>query len=99
MKYQKYLRHLDKVIPKNGDATGFINYHAHMLYCIHVHALHTWWCSLVPRPHLQGGKGSGELGQNSWACAKEFPRASEIMALAQSHDKLTTGMQHRCIAV
>ena len=39
--------------------------------------------SLVPRPHLQGGKGSGELGQNPWACAEEFPRANQI---ALSHD-------------
>ena len=51
--------------------------------------------SLVPRPHPQGGKGSGELRQNPWACAEEFPRANEIAALAQSHDKLTAGMQHR----
>ena len=58
--------------------------------------------SLVPRPHPQGGKGSGELGQNPWACAEEFPRANEIVALAQSYDKLTAGMQHRytvCIAI
>ena len=51
--------------------------------------------SLVPRPHPRGGKGSGELGQNPWACAEEFPRANEIVALAQSYDKLTAGMQHR----
>ena len=50
--------------------------------------------SLVPRPHPRGGKGSGELGQNPWACAEEFPRANEIVALAQSYDKLTAGMQH-----
>ena len=59
-------------------------------------------CSLVPRPHPRGGKGSGELGQNPWACAEEFPRANEIVALAQSYDKLTAGMQHRytvCIAI
>ena len=58
--------------------------------------------SLVPRPHPRGGKGSGELGQNPWACAEEFPRANEIVALAQSYDKLTAGMQHRytvCIAI
>ena len=51
--------------------------------------------SLVPRPHPRGGKGSGELGQNPWACTEEFPRANEIVALAQSYDKLTAGMQHR----
>ena len=51
--------------------------------------------SLVPRPHPRGGKGSGELGQNPWACAEEFPCANEIVALAQSYDKLTAGMQHR----
>ena len=57
------------------------------------------------RSHLQGGKGSGELGQNPWACTEEFPCANEIAALAQSHDKLTkltARMQHRytgCIAV
>ena len=50
--------------------------------------------SFVPRPHLQGGKGSGELGQSPWTCAEEFPRANEIAALAQSCDKLTAGMQH-----
>ena len=58
--------------------------------------------SLVPRPHPRGGKGSGELGQNPWACAEEFPRANEILALAQSYDKLTAGMQRRhtiCIAI
>ena len=36
------------------------------------------------------------------ACAEEFPRANEIVALAQSYDKLTAGMQHRytiCIAI
>ena len=58
--------------------------------------------SLVPRPHLRGGKGSGELGQNPWAYAEEFPRANEIIALAQSYDKLTARMQHRytvCIAI
>ena len=42
--------------------------------------------SLVPRPHLQGGKGSGELGQNPWACAEEFPCANQIAALALSYD-------------
>ena len=31
---------------------------------------------------------------NAWASAEEFPRANEIAALAQSHDKLTAGMQH-----
>ena len=54
--------------------------------------------SLIPRPHLQGGKGSGEL---PWACAEEFPVANEIAALAQLHNKLTAGI-HRytlCIAV
>ena len=35
-------------------------------------------CSLVPRPHHQEGKGSGELGQNSRACAEEFPHANQI---------------------
>ena len=58
--------------------------------------------SLVPRPHPRGGKGSGELGQNPWACAEEFPRANEIVVLAQSYDKLTAVMQHRytvCIAI
>ena len=43
-------------------------------------------CSLVPRPHLQRGKGSGELGPNPWACAEEFPRANQIAALALSCD-------------
>ena len=55
-----------------------------------------------PDPTLEEGKGSGELGQNPRACAEEFPRANEIAALAQSHDKLTAGMQHRytgCIAI
>ena len=42
--------------------------------------------SLVPRPHLQRGKGSGELGPNPWACAEEFPRANQITALALSCD-------------
>ena len=42
--------------------------------------------SLVPRPHLQKGKGSGELGPNPWACAEEFPRANQIAALALSCD-------------
>ena len=51
--------------------------------------------SLVPRPHPRGGKGSGELGQNPWACAEEFPRTNEIVALAQSYDRLTAGMQYR----
>ena len=45
------------------------------------------------RPHLQGGKGSGEFGQNPWAFTEEFPCANEITALAQSHDKLNAGMQ------
>ena len=39
---------------------------------------------------------------NPWACAEEFPRANEIVALAQSYDKLTAGMQHCytvCIAI
>ena len=39
------------------------------------------YISLIPRPHLQKGKGSGELGQNPWACTEEFPRANEIAAL------------------
>ena len=42
--------------------------------------------SLMPRPHLPGGKGSGELGPNPWACAEEFPRANQITALALSYD-------------
>ena len=42
---------------------------------------HLLYNSLVPRPHLQGGKGSGEFGQNPWACAEEFPRANEIAGL------------------
>ena len=41
---------------------------------------------LMPRPHFQGGKGSGELGQNPWACTEEFPRANQIAALALSYD-------------
>ena len=49
--------------------------------------------SLVPRPHPQEGKGSGELGPNAWACAVEYPRANQIAALAQSYDLPTTGMQ------
>ena len=65
--------------------------------------IHYWDnLSLVRRPHPRGGKGSGELGQNPWACAEEFPHANEIVALAQSYDKLTAGMQHRytvCIAI
>ena len=68
----------------------------------HIIGLGIIFRSLVPRPHPRGGKGSGELGQNPWACAEEFPRANEIVALAQSYDKLTAGMQHRytvCIAI
>jgi hypothetical protein len=30
-------------------------------------------------------------------CTEEFPRANEIAALSQSHDKLTAGMQHSYI--
>ena len=37
-----------------------------------------------PDPTLEEGRGFGELGQNAWACAKEFPRAKEVTALAQS---------------
>ena len=48
--------------------------------------------SLAPRPHLQGGCGSG---RNPWVRAEEFPCTNEIAALAQSHDELTAGMQHR----
>ena len=47
---------------------------------------HIHHVNLVPRPHLQGGKGSGELGPNPWACAEEFPHANQIAALALSYD-------------
>ena len=73
-----------------------------MVYIDHTHSINLLISSLVPRPHPRGGKGSGELGQHPWACAEEFPRANEIVALAQSYDKLTAGMQHRytvCIAI
>ena len=52
--------------------------------------------SFVPRPHIQGGKGSGELGQNPWACAEEFSCANEIAALL-SH--MTNLLQECKIAV
>ena len=52
-------------------------------------------CSLVPRPHPQEGKRSGELGLNPWAYASEFPLTNQITALAQSCDSPTTGMQQR----
>ena len=38
-----------------------------------------------PDPAFEGGKRSGELGQNPWACTEEFPHANQIIALAQSH--------------
>ena len=46
--------------------------------------------SLVPRPHPRGGKGSGELGLNLWACTEEFPRANQISV---SH---MTGLPQEC---
>ena len=48
-------------------------------------------------PPPKGGKESGELGPNPQACAEEFPRTSQITALALSYyyDQLTTGMYHR----
>ena len=46
------------------------------------------------RHPLNEEKGSGELGQNAWAYDEEFSHTNEISALAQLHDKLTTGMQH-----
>ena len=48
--------------------------------------------SLMPRPHLQGGKESGELGTNPWAYAEKFPHTNQIAALALSYHYLTTGI-------
>ena len=56
-----------------------------------------------PDPTLEEEKGLVNLGRIlARSCAEEFPCANEIVALAQSYDKLTAGMQHRytiCIAI
>ena len=48
---------------------------------------------LAPRPHLQRGNGSGYRRMvESLGLREEFPCTNEITALAQSRDKLTTGI-------
>ena len=83
-----------------GRFTAWVRMHVNIGPCLQMGSdLDFMVTSLVPRPYLQGGKGSGDLGQNPCACAEEFIHANEITALGQSHDKLTTGMQHHSIAV
>ena len=56
--------------------------------CVHI-------CSLVPRPTLKEGKGSGGFGQKAWSSwrpAEEFARPNQIAALVQSYDSLAAGM-------
>ena len=49
--------------------------------------------SLVSSPDSSLAEGKG-CGENPWACAEEFPRASHIAALTRSHDFLTAGTYH-----
>ena len=53
-----------QIIQGCADVYNHSSYHNQsiFLYFMEIH----WKPSLVPRPHLQGGKGSGELGLNPW---------------------------------